>query len=712
MKQFTLYFSARFRAIFALLTLVISLCLCLSNVSYAKSVSYAKTVSYTKNYTIEQLPTLTQDSIHDVVAHRVTNFFTQSHYRDFALDGVFSSKIFDRYLKLLDGNKSFFIQNDIDVFRGKQTQLKQELREGHVETAFEIYNLVLKKRFLRYQYALSRLALPMNFNRDEVIDFNREEIAWPTTEQELDEYWNKRVKYDQLSLVLAGKNEQEVKDVLTKRYERILRTLTQTTAEDAFQVFMNAFAREIDPHTSYLAPRTKRDFDTEISLSFEGIGATLNQDDDYTRIVSFIAGGPAEKSKQLSINDRIIGVGQKGKKMEDVIGWRLDDIVEKIRGPKGTTIRLEILPAGNNSKSKIVEIMRDKIHFEDREAKLTIKETPRGNVAIIDIPSFYTGLTTKVSQLLTEANQQHINGVVIDLRNNGGGLLAEVVSLTGLFIDKGPIVQVRDNMQKVAIYEDKNDDIYYAGSIVVMVNRYSASASEIFAAALQDYGRAIIVGETTYGKGTVQTSRNIAYPIDARLHPDWPALGGVQYTIQKFYRINGGSTQLKGVTPDITMSQSHYIDKTGERFLDNALPWDKISPADYSPLFSVNSILPLLTQNHLDRIKQEPEFIYIEKDIAEYNLKKDSQYIISLNKAKREAELKEDDNKELMRMNERLARANLAQVDNLDDIPKDFKIADAYLDEAVEILLDLEPVYPKLKQSIKMTLLNLDAPIK
>ncbi|WP_392560949.1 carboxy terminal-processing peptidase [Orbus sturtevantii] len=660
-----------------------------------------------KNYTLEQLPILQAEPIHKVVARRVTNYFTQSHFRDFDLDGVFSSKIFDRYFKLLDNNKSYFVKNDLDQFREKQTNLGKELKNGDVKTAFDIYNLAAKKRFERYQYALQLLSEPMDFSTNESIDFNREDIAWSATEDELNDFWRKRVKYDELSLALTGKNEEQIRETLSKRYNQMLRTLVQTKPEDAFQVFMNAFAKEIDPHTSYLAPRIKRDFDSEMSLSFEGIGATLNQEGDYTQVVSFVTGGPADRSKQLAIGDRIIGVGQKGKVFEDVIGWRLDDIVEKIRGPKGTIVTLEILPAGNNSKPKTIEIKRDKIHFEDREAKLSFKDTSRGNIGIIEIPSFYIGLTEKVSQLLIEANQKQLKGIIIDLRNNGGGSLAEVIALTGLFINKGPVVQVKDNMQHLVVYDDKEDYAYYNAPIAVMVNRYSASASEIFSAALQDYGRAVIVGENTYGKGTVQTSRNIAYPIDAKFHPDWPELGGVQYTIQKFYRINGGSTQLKGVEPDIEISSLQYVDETGERYLDNALPWDKVAIANYKTFFNIKSILPELTRLHKIRIAQEPEFNYLEQDIVDYNAKRDQQYIVSLNKNYREKEQEQNDHKFLLRMNERLKRENLSEIKNLDDLPKDFKIRDAYLDETVEILLDFEKFYPQTMTSALPTGLQL-----
>ena len=671
------------------------------------------TTAHAKTSSTEQIPILKQDEVHQAVAKRVTNFFTQSHYRDFSLDGAFSAKIFDRYFKLLDANKTIFLQEDVNKFRNRQEQLGQELSDGDLKTAYDIYNLFLQKRYNRYQYALKVLQHPMDFNTKEQINFKREDMAWPTSEQELDDYWDKRVKYDELNLALTGKNENEIRETLTKRYNRVLKTIIQSNNEDCFQVFMNAFAREIDPHTSYLAPRKKRDFDSEMSLYFEGIGATLSQQDDYTVIMSFVTGGPAEKSKLLSVGDKIIGVGQSNSPIEDVIGWRLDDIVDKIRGPKNTTVKLEILPAGNNSKPKVIELIRDKIHFEDREAKLKVINNSRGKIGIIEIPSFYIGLTKKVESLLVEANSEELQGIIIDLRDNGGGSLAEVIELTGLFIDSGPVVQVRDNLQKITIYDDKNKGIEYTGPIVVMINRYSASASEIFSAAMQDYGRAVIVGETTYGKGTVQTSRNISYPVDARLHPKWPELGGAQYTVQKFYRINGGSTQLKGVTPDIVMTKNQYVDETGERFLDNAMPWDKIPSADYLTIANIKPLISTLEAQHQARIANNPEFNYIEEDIKRLNDKKDDQYIISLNKNEREAEQKANEDLDLKRINERLNRKGLKSINKLKDLPKDYKLPDAFLDESVEILFDLIPIYPTIKTGkVKTSFLSLDNPIE
>lgn len=671
------------------------------------------TTAQAKAPATEQIPVLKQDEVHQVVAKRVTNFFTQSHYRDFSLDGAFSAKIFDRYFKLLDGNKTIFLQDDVNKFRIYQEQLGQELRDGDLKTAYDIYNLFLQKRYNRYQYALEVLQRPMDFSAKDEINFKREDLAWATNEKELDDYWEKRVKYDELNLALTGKNETQIREVLTKRYKRVLKTIEQSNNEDCFQVFMNAFAREIDPHTSYLAPRKKRDFDSEMSLSFEGIGATLSQQDDYTVIMSFVTGGPAEKSKLLTVGDKIIGVGQSNSPIEDVIGWRLEDIVDKIRGPKNTIVKLEILPAGNNSKPKIIELKRDKIHFEDREAKLKVINNSRGKVGIIEIPSFYIGLSKKVQSLLMEANSEKLQGLVIDLRNNGGGSLAEVIELTGLFIDNGPVVQVRDNLQKITTYDDKNKGIDYSGPIVVIINRYSASASEIFSAAMQDYGRAVIVGETTYGKGTVQTSRGISYPVDARLHPSWPELGGAQYTVQKFYRINGGSTQLKGVDPDIEMTKSQYVDETGERFLDNAMPWDKIPSADYLTVANIKPLLANLKSQHEARIAKNPEFNYIEEDIKEFNSKKNDNLTVSLNKNERETEQKTKEERDLKRMNERLNRAGLAPINNLKELPKDYKQPDPFLDESVEILFDLIPNYPSIEESKNLGgFLSLDTPIE
>lgn len=636
-----------------------------------------------------QIPQLHEDPQDPTVSERVTSRFTRSHYRQFDLDQNFSAKIFDRYLNMLDYSHNVLLASDVAQFASKKTTVGDELRSGKLDLFYDIYNLAQKRRFERYQYALTVLARPMNFSGNDTIDIDRAKAPWPKDQSELNALWDAKVKYDQLSLKLAGKDDHEIRDVLTKRYNFAIRRLAQSNGEDVFQLVMNAFAREIDPHTSYLSPRNTEQFNTEMSLSLEGIGAVLQMDDDYTVINSMVAGGPAAKSKAITVGDRIVGVGQPGKPMEDVIGWRLDDVVAKIKGPKGSKVRLEVLPAGKGTKTRTVTLTREKIRLEDRAVKLTIKNVGKQKVGVLDIPGFYVGLTDDVKVQLQKLQKQNVDSVVIDLRTNGGGALTEAVSLSGLFIPSGPVVQVRDNNGRVREDSDNDGVVYYKGPLVVLVDRFSASASEIFAAAMQDYGRAVIVGEPTFGKGTVQQYRSLNRIYDQMLRPEWPALGSVSYTIQKFYRINGGSTQRKGVTPDLLMPTGVEAAETGEKFEDNALPWDSIKAATYVKTGDVKPLVVQLTKQHADRIAQDREFQYIMKDIARYNALKDKRNIVSLNLAQREKENHEDDASRLERINARYQAEGKKPLKNLDELPKDYKEPDPYLDETVKIANDL-----------------------
>ncbi|WP_277973153.1 carboxy terminal-processing peptidase [Pantoea agglomerans] len=637
----------------------------------------------------DQIPQLHEDPQDPTVSERVTSRFTRSHYRQFDLDQNFSAKIFDRYLNMLDYSHNVLLASDVAQFASKKTTVGDELRSGKLDLFYDIYNLAQKRRFERYQYALTVLARPMNFSGNDTIDIDRAKAPWPKDQSELNALWDAKVKYDQLSLKLAGKDDNEIRDVLTKRYNFAIRRLAQSNGEDVFQLVMNAFAREIDPHTSYLSPRNTEQFNTEMSLSLEGIGAVLQMDDDYTVINSMVAGGPAAKSKAITVGDRIVGVGQPGKPMEDVIGWRLDDVVAKIKGPKGSKVRLEVLPAGKGTKTRTVTLTREKIRLEDRAVKLTIKNVGKQKVGVLDIPGFYVGLTDDVKVQLQKLQKQNVDSVVIDLRTNGGGALTEAVSLSGLFIPSGPVVQVRDNNGRVREDSDNDGVVYYKGPLVVLVDRFSASASEIFAAAMQDYGRAVIVGEPTFGKGTVQQYRSLNRIYDQMLRPEWPALGSVSYTIQKFYRINGGSTQRKGVTPDLLMPTGVEAAETGEKFEDNALPWDSIKAATYVKTGDVKPLVAQLTKQHADRIAQDREFQYIMKDIARYNALKDKRNIVSLNLAQREKENHEDDASRLERINARYQAEGKKPLKNLDELPKDYKEPDPYLDETMKIANDL-----------------------
>lgn len=641
-------------------------------------------------YNINQLPQLRQEPQHATVSERVTSRFTRSHYRQFDLNDDFSKKIFARYLNMLDYNHNVLLASDVAQFKDCETALDDELKSGQLDTAYALFNLAQKRRFERYEYALSLLKSPMTFDGNDTIDVDRSKSPWPTSTEELNKLWEAKVKYDELNLKLAGKDWPEIQKILTKRYQFAIKRLTQSKSEDVFQLFMNAFAHEIDPHTNYLSPRNTEQFNTEMSLSLEGIGAVLQQtEDDYTQINSMVAGGPAAKSKSLKVGDRIVGVGQPGKPMVDVIGWRLDDVVELIKGPKGSKVRLEILPAGKGTKTRTITLTRERIRLEDRAVKMSVKTVDGKKVGVLDIPGFYVGLTDDVKVQLQKLEKQNVSSVIIDLRSNGGGALTEAVSLSGLFIPSGPVVQVRDNNGKIREDADTDGVVYYKGPLVVLVDRFSASASEIFAAAMQDYDRALIVGEPTFGKGTVQQYRSVNRIYDQMLRPEWPELGSVQYTIQKFYRINGGSTQRKGVTPDIIMPTGLESIDTGESFEDNALPWDSIKAATYDKAGDVQKFDPVLLADHNQRIASNPEFQYIEQDIAHYKALKDRKNIVSLNYAQREKENKDDDATRLKRINERLKVAGKKPIKSLDDLPKDYQEPDPYLDETVKIALDL-----------------------
>ena len=623
-----------------------------------------------------------------LAAKRVTTRLTQSHYRKFQLDDRFSEKIFDRYLKLLDYNHNTFIQADIDEMRAKYALLiDDELNEGRLDIAFAMYDLMMKRRYQRYEYALSLLDKEPDLKQNDRIQIDREDAAWPTNTDEADKLWEERVKNDVINLKLKDKKWSDIKKTLTKRYNLAIRRLTQAKADDIVQLYLNAFAREIDPHTSYLAPRTAKNFNEDMNLSLEGIGATLQQEEDETVIRSLVPGAPADKSKKIKAGDKIIGVGQESGEIEDVIGWRLEDVVDKIKGKKGTKVRLEIEPS-KGGKSKIITLVRDKVRIEDRAAKLTVNKVENENVAVITIPGFYIGLTQDVRKLLNEMKEKKATSLIVDLRDNGGGALTEAVELTGLFISDGPVVQVRDAYNRIRVHEDPDNMQVYSGPLLVMINRFSASASEIFAAAIQDYNRGVVIGQNSFGKGTVQQSRSLNFVYDLEQAP----LGFIQYTIQKFYRINGGSTQLKGVAADIDFPEIIDLKEFGEEEEDNALPWDKIPAASYSQIGKANDTIAILKQKHLARIAQDPEFITLNEDLQIRNERRDRKYL-SLNFDTRKTENDSDDKKRLKDLNARFKREGKKPLKDIDDLPKDYEAPDFFLKEAEKMAADLAKLY-------------------
>ena len=638
--------------------------------------------------TIDDLPQLKQESQHGTASKRVASLFARSHYTPVRFNDELSSKVYDRYIESLDFNKSVFLASDIASFEQYRDDFDNAITTGKLDFTFDIFNLSLKRRFERYEYSLTLLEKEMTFDKEDEYFFDREDSAWPVSQAELDEIWRERVKYDALRLKMTGKDWEGIKEVLTKRYKNAEKRLVQSNSEDAFQIVMNSLARSIEAHTSYLSPRRAEQFKMDMDLELEGIGAVLSPDEDYTVIRSLVPGGPADKTDQIKADDRIIGVAQDGEEFVDVIGWRLDDVVDLIKGPKGTKVRLQYLKGVDaHGAPKVVEITRDKIRLEDRAAKSEVFEAKYSDltskVGVIEIPGFYNNLSKDVKVELAKLKEEKVDGIIIDLRQNGGGSLYEATQLSGLFFDQGPVVQIHTLNNRIEEQKDRDGITYYDGPLTVLVDRYSASASEIFAAAMQDYGRAVIIGEQTFGKGTVQQHKGLGRAYD--LYDN--ALGSVQYTIAKFYRINGGSTQHKGVIPDISFPSAIDPAQWGESKQDNALPWDSIVKAKYKKLGNLTPIITYLEKQHEVRIKSEPEFGYVFSDITLYNEEKDRK-TISLVEATRIKEKDEGEARALVRTNERLKRLGKEPVENLDDLPEVIEELDPFLEEAALITQD------------------------
>ena len=519
------------------------------------------------------------------------------HYRKMSLNDQFAEQIFEKYIEALDPNRSFFLQRDIDRFKRNVRRLDDDLSRGKLDAAFEIFRLYRQRVDERVRFALSLLDEGFDFQRKENYRFDRSEAKRAGSAAELDEIWRKRVKNDWLGLRLSKKKEKDIPDLLRKRYEGLGRRVHQFDSDDVFQTFVNAYTQTLEPHTSYMSPSTSENFDISMRLSLEGIGAVLRGDNEYTVVQRTIPGGPARQSGQVRSGDRIVGVAQGlDGAIEDVIGWRLQDVVDKIRGPKGSVVRLQILPksAGSDGKTREVSIVRNEIKLEDQAAKSYViddmKNAPGVRVGVVEIPAFYRDFraeskgdrefrstTRDVRDLIRDLDRRDVDGILVDLRGNGGGSLTEATALTGLFIDVGPVVQVKDSFGKVEVETDPEPGAVYTGPLAVLVDRNSASASEIFAGAMQDYGRGIVIGEPTFGKGTVQT----LIDLNRFVPGNDDDLGRLRLTMAEFFRISGGSTQLRGVVPDIEFPTYLEIDDHGERALDNPLPWAKISPADY-----------------------------------------------------------------------------------------------------------------------------------
>ncbi len=637
------------------------------------------------------------------VARRVSDIIAREHYRRAPLDDRLSSLILDRYLDSIDGGRSYFYASDIAEFEKYRYELDDAIKAGDVEPAFVIFRRYQLRSRERMNYAIELLAKKPDFDVDESFNFDREKEPWPANAAEMNELWRKRVKNDALSLVTAGKTWPEAADILRKRYEHVAKRMDQSKPEDVFEAFMNAFVLSLDPHSNYFSARNSEEYNIQMSLSYEGIGASLALTDDYVTVIDVIAGGPAAVSKQLAANDRITAVGEgKTGELVDVIGWRLDDVVQKIRGPGGTVVRLQLLPAGAapGSAQKVVEFTRNRVSLEAQASHKAMRTVVRNGreikVGIITVPSFYQdydasragakdfrSTTRDVQRLIGELRKDGMDVLIMDLRANGGGYLPEAESLTGLFIDKGPVVQLRDTTGRVEVDDDPDPAIFYSGPMVVLVDRFSASASEIFAAAIQDYGRALIIGQQTYGKGTVQNAHPLNYTIFGRK----PELGQLNVTIGKYYRITGESTQDRGVTPDIVLPSLIDANEVGESTRDRALPWDHIDAAAFKVEGDLKPVAASLQKLHDERTANSADFRYLHDDIAAMEAMR-NQKVLSLNLKTREAERKRLEGERLERENAWRAAHDVKPAKTLEDIKEDAS-AGIILDEASQIAADL-----------------------
>jgi len=669
---------------------------------------------------------LKPDAQQQVVVKELVEVIENYHYKKVSLNDSISSIIFDNYIKSLDAGRNYFLASDMADFSQYRNTLDDDLKSGDLSVPFYIFNVYQKRYNERLKFAIGQINQPFDFGKDEQYTYNREKLPWFPSDEAANQLWLQRVKYDLLNLKLTGSEAEKNIETLKKRYENLISQSDKTNNQDVFQLLMNAFTESIDPHTNYFVPTRAQEFNEDMARTYEGIGARLQLENEVVKINEIIPGGPAFKAKTLNVNDRIIAVAQgKDGEFVDVIGWRLDNTVSKIKGPKGTLVRLKVIPAGQELSAKpvIIELMRDKIILEDQSAKKTIKNITSGNktykIGIIEIPAFYADFaayragdpnykstTRDVKLILDSLKAQKVDGVIIDLRSNGGGSLMEAIELTGLFIKTGPVVQVRDQ-RSIEINEDEDPKLAYDGPLGVLVDRFSASASEIFAGAMQDYGRGIIMGTQTYGKGTVQSSIDVSRLISPKdrlmlmtkeqeengqngsvSRSNAPQFVQINLTMAKFYRINGSSTQHKGVMPDIQFPMIFPADKYGESSEPAALPWDTVKPSTFSPIGRLDGITSKLLKLHEKRMKTSEEYANLLEDIQEFR-KREAENVVSTSEQKLKLEREEQEAKNLARENKRRALRGLSPLKKGEAKPKDDY--DFIEEESLRIMADFIP---------------------
>jgi carboxyl-terminal processing protease len=644
------------------------------------------------------------------VCRQVVALVSNYNYKKVPLDDSLSKVVFDAYLDNIDGSKIYFFENEVITFKQSRNDYDDFLMAGELTQPFSMFNIYMERYLNRMNFIISKLETEkFEFTDDESIIFNREKQAWFKTQEESDAYWTKRLRYDLLNLKIAGSDSAKSKETLKKRYQNLVTQADKVNSFDAFQAFMSAYTESVDPHTNYFNPSNAANFNIDMSRSLEGIGATLRMDNDFVTVNAVTPGGPADKSGLVSVDDKFLAVAQgKDGEFTDIVGWRLDNAIQLIRGAKGTTVRLKVVSKGQDIASpKIIELVREKIILQDQSAKKEIKEIKQNGktykVGVIDIPAFYMDFkayqsgdpnykstTRDVKLILDSLRAENVDAVIVDLRSNGGGSLVEAIDLTGLFIKSGPVVQVRDTKNKVDVGEDDDESITWTGPMAVMIDRFSASASEIFAGAIQDYGRGLVLGTQSFGKGTVQNAIDLDQVINNtsnKVVGKENTYGQINLTVAKFYRVNGSSTQNKGVTPDINFPMIYPADKYGESAEKSALPWDEIKKSNYKPLTLLQPNIKTLTEKHAKRMKSSKEYAYMLDDIKKFE-ESEVEKETTLNEIKMKKERDDNEQKSLDRENERRVARGLEPLKKGETKPKGEKPFDFILEESCLIVAD------------------------
>ncbi len=679
---------------------------------------------------------LQPDQVQSQVAKEVASLISSYNYKKVPLNDSLSAVVYDRYIKALDENHNYLLASDLKDFSRFKTVIDDDLKAGNLNDVFYIFNVYQKRYLERINYSLTQLDKNYDYTKNESFTYDREKEPWMGSEADMNKLWSQRVKYDLLNLKLASNDVAKNKETLKKRYQNLIAQAKKLSNQDVFQLFMDAFTESVDPHTNYFNPANAANFNIEMSRSLEGIGASLQSENEYITIKSIVAGGPADKSRQLNIDDRIVAVAQgKTGEFQDIVGWRIENAIALIRGTKGTVVRLRLLPKGAGAKPHVVEMVREKIVLKDQLAKKEIRTYNQNGktvkIGIINVPAFYIDFnayrakdpnyqstTRDVKLILDTLKRENVDGVILDLRQNGGGSLIEAIELTGLFIKDGPVVQVRDTRNRVEVNEDEDSSVAYAGPLAVMTDRFSASASEIFAGAIQDYGRGLIIGTQTYGKGTVQSAIELDKVINPSLRDMITSMtkkangtgaesrfGQLNLTVAKFYRISGSSTQHKGVLPDISFPSVIPLDKYGEDTEPSALPFDMIAKSNYTKVGDLSGVIPQLTKAHEQRMANNANYKYLLEDIADYK-KRQNETSVTLNEQQLKQQRDSDEQKAFERNNLRRAALGLTPLQKGQTRPKNEDL-DFLKMEAGQILTD----FISLDKSARYTN-NLTAPVQ